>query len=94
MNKYETVIMFYPDAEETRKTEQFERLKKIITDEGKLNNEDDWGTRRLAYEVEDYQEAAYVLLEYEAEPATINEFDRIAKILDTVMRHMIIRVDK
>ncbi|MDO5037841.1 MAG: 30S ribosomal protein S6 [Tissierellia bacterium] len=94
MNKYETVLMFYPDAEEEQKKAHFERLQKIISEAGKINNIDEWGKRKLAYEIEYYQEADYVLLEYEAEAETIKEFDRIAKILDTVMRHMIIRVDR
>lgn len=94
MNNYEVILMFYPDAESERREKQYDRLKKIIEDHGTIKSEDEWGTRKLAYEIEDYKEAFYTLVEFEAEPEAIKEFSRIAGISDTVMRHMVVRVDE
>lgn len=93
MRNYEAIFMFYPDADEEKKVKHFDRLKAIIEDNGKISNIDDWGMRKLAYEIEYYKEASYVLVEFEAETESIKELDRVAKILDTVMRHMIIAVE-
>ena len=93
MKKYEAVFMFYPNADEERKEKQFDRLKQIIESNGKISNVDEWGMRKLAYEIEYNKEAYYVLVEFEAEPGSIKELDRVAKILDTLMRHMIIAVE-
>ena len=94
MNKYEIVLMFYPKDKKKKRVQTFDRLKKIIEDEGTLTNVDEWGMRKLAYEIEYTKEAFYYLLEVEAQPETVDEFSRIAKILDSVMRHMVVRVDK
>lgn len=94
MNKYEIVLMFYPNVDEEKRVQAFDRLKKVIEDEGTLTNVDEWGMRKLAYEIEYHKEAFYYLLDVEAKPETIDEFSRIAKILDSVMRHMVVRLDK
>lgn len=94
MNKYEAIVMFYPDVEEEKRNAAFERLQKILTDGGNVTKVDQWGMRKLAYEIEYYQEAYYILVEFEADPKTVEEFDRVAKILDSVMRQMIVRLDK
>lgn len=93
MKKYETILMFYPNVEEEIRTKNFDRLKGIIEENGKINNVDEWGMRKLAYDIEYNKEAYYVLVEFEAEPESIKEFDRVAKILDSVMRHMVIAVE-
>lgn len=94
MNKYEAIVMFYPDVDVEKREAHFERLKNIISEAGTINNIDEWGSRKLAYEIEYYQEAYYILVEFDAEPTIIKEFDRIARIQDSVMRHMIVRVDE
>ena len=58
MNNYEVILMFYPDAESERREKQYDRLKTIIADHGTIKSEDEWGTRKLAYEIEDYKEAS------------------------------------
>ena len=49
MNKYEAVIMFYPEVEEEKRNASFDRLKKVIEKDGKINNVDEWGMKKLAY---------------------------------------------
>ena len=52
MNKYEAVIMFYPEVEEEKRNASFDRLKKVIEKDGKIDNVDEWGMRKLAYEID------------------------------------------
>lgn len=94
MNKYEVVIMFYPNAEEEKRVATFERLKGIIESNGTISNIDEWGLRKLAYEIEYNKEAYYILVEFEATPETIKEFTRVCGISDAVMRQMVVKLDK
>lgn len=93
MRKYEAIVMFYPDVDEEKREKALDRLKAIIDKDGKVTNVDEWGNRKLAYLIEYYEDAYYVLLEFEAETEAIKEFDRVGKILDPVMRHMVVRLE-
>lgn len=93
MRKYEAVFIFLPNEEEKR-VQVLERLKSIIESEGTITNIDEWGTRKLAYLIDDIGEGYYVLVNFEGTPETIKELDRVARISDSIMRHMIIREDE
>ncbi|WP_019139150.1 30S ribosomal protein S6 [Peptoniphilus timonensis] len=93
MNKYEAVIMFYPEVEEEKRNASFERLKKVIEKDGKINNVDEWGMKKLAYEIDYKNEAYYIFVEFETKAEDIAEINRVAKIMDPVMRQMIIKVE-
>lgn len=93
MNKYEAVIMFYPGVEEEKRNASFERLKKVIEKDGKINNVDEWGMKKLAYEIDYKNEAYYIFVEFETKAEDIAEINRVAKIMDPVMRQMIIKVE-
>ncbi len=62
MNKYEAVIMFYPEVEEEKRNASFDRLKKVIEKDGKIDNVDEWGMRKLAYEI-DYKRQMIIKVE-------------------------------
>jgi len=94
MKKYEGVIIFTPGMEEEARNTVFERFKGIIESNGTIDNIDEWGTRKLAYEINDYTEGYYIVVKFQATPDVLNEFDRVAKITDSIVRHMIIREDE
>ena len=93
MNKYEAVIMFYPEVEEEKRNASFDRLKKVIEKDGKINNIDEWGMKKLAYAIDNKNEAYYIFYEFETKAEDIVEINRVAKIMDPVMRQMIIKVE-
>ncbi len=93
MRKYETVLIFIPDLEEEKRNTLFDRLKGIIEEDGTITNIDEWGNRKLAYEINDYTEGYYVIVNFEGSFETVKELDRVAKISDGIMRHMIVRED-
>lgn len=94
MRKYEAVFIFLPNLEEEKRTKLLDRLKGIIEDDGTISNIDEWGNRKLAYLIDDIGEGYYVLINFESKPEVIQELNRIARISDSIMRHMIIKEDE
>lgn len=94
MKKYEVVLIFAPGMEEETRESLVERFKGIVETNGTVDNVDVWGSRKLAYEINDYQEGYYVLLNITSGSDVVDEIDRIAKITDNVIRHMIIREEE
>jgi len=94
MRKYEAVFIFLPSQEEEKRVQLLERFKGIIEADGSILNVDEWGVRKLAYLIDDIAEGYYVLINFNAQPEVIKELDRVARISDGIMRHMIIREDE
>ena len=70
------------------------KFEKLLTNNGAaIEKTDRWGKRKLAYLIDDLAEGYYVLVDFSAEPAAVKELDRVMKITDEVMRHMIIKKD-
>ena len=94
MRKYEGVFIFKSNMEDENRNKLFDRLKGVIEGNGTITNIDEWGTRKLAYEINDLTEGYYFIVNFETTPETVQELDRICKISDNIMRHMIIREDE
>ncbi len=94
MRKYEAMVIFYPNLEEEKRNSLLERFKGIIEADGSITTVDEWGMRKLAYLIDDLAEGYYVLTNFEANPEVVKEFDRVAKISDGIMRHMITREEE
>ncbi len=94
MRKYEAMFIFLPDTEEEKRNQVLDRLKGIIEADGSILNLDEWGIRKLAYLINDIGEGYYVLINFEGTPEVVNELDRVSKISDIIMRHMIIREEE
>ena len=68
------------------------KFEKLLTDNGDtVEKTDRWGKKHLAYLIQDLSEGYYVLVNFKAEPAAVKELDRVMKITDEVLRHMIIK---
>lgn len=93
MRKYEGVLVYKPDVDEATRTDNFKRFTDLIEENGELGEISEWGMRRLAYEVDDYKEGYYYIIEFEAEAKEIDELTRIAQISDGIMRYMFTRLD-
>ena len=69
--------------------------KKILTtDEGTVDNVNEWGLRDLAYEIKDYAKGYYVVLDTTTTPANIAEFERLSRINANVLRHLTLKNDR
>jgi len=72
-----------------------ERLSAVITDNGgQMEKTENWGKRRLAYEINGRDEGYYTLLHFQAEHAATQELERIMKITDGVVRYLLVRKDE
>jgi len=72
-----------------------DRTKEIITgDKGVVVKIDEWGKKRLAYEIKDALDGVYYVLYFEATPKTLDEVTRVLGITDSVLRFMAVRHEK
>ena len=94
--KYEVTYIIKPDIDEDSKKALIDRFDKVVTDNGAEELESkDWGKRRFAYEIEKYREGSYYIMTFTAEDAAaVNEFARLSKIDDSVLRSMTVKLDK
>lgn len=94
MRKYE-IIFIVKSLEEEATNNVIEKFAKLIaTNGGKIDKEDRWGKKRLAYEIKKEAEGFYVIFYVTCEPACVNECDRVMKITDEILKHMIVRTDE
>jgi small subunit ribosomal protein S6 len=92
MRNYEIMYIIRPDIEEEAKTALIERFNKILTDNGaEIEKVDEKGKKRLAYEINDFRDGYYILINFKGDENAINEFDRQAKYSDDIIRHIAIR---
>ena len=92
MKAYELLFFVAPTIEEESRLAVMKRIETTITAaEGVIDNVDDWGKRKLAYEINGLTEGDYTLIDFHADPTCIAELDRILRINDAVERHMVVR---
>jgi small subunit ribosomal protein S6 len=91
---YEILLMLDPELPEERQTEIVTRVREAIErDGGRWDNEEPWGRRRLAYEIDKNAEGIYAVVTLQAEPATVKELDRQLTLNESVLRTKVIRPD-
>ncbi len=95
MNKYEIMFIVRPDMEEAEIKATAEEMKKVL-ENGKATfvEEKSMGQRELAYEVKKFNTGYYFLYIVEANSDTISEFDRVVRINEKVIRHLIVKVEE
>ena len=92
MAAYEILLMLDPELPEERQSEVVARTRELVErGGGTWANEDVWGRRKLAYEIDHKGEGVYRLLTFDSTPETLDEISRVLKITDGVMRHMAVR---
>jgi small subunit ribosomal protein S6 len=89
---YDLTILVDPTAPEERQAQVFSEVEQMINSGGNLAGSYDWGTRRLAYEIDHRPEAAYRLYQFEAENDLLERLRHSLKIMDGVLRFRIIRL--
>ena len=94
MNKYELMFIVKPDLEEASISKEAENLKTALIDKQALIEEEKaMGQKELAYEIKKYKNGYYYLYVVKAGVEAIQEFDRLARINENILRHLIVRVD-
>ena len=92
MKAYELLFFVDPAITDEVRAGVMKRVEVAITENGgKIDNVDNWGKRKLAYEIDKLTEGDYTLVNFHADPSQIAELDRVLRINDAVKRHMVVR---
>ncbi|MBR5260138.1 MAG: 30S ribosomal protein S6 [Eggerthellaceae bacterium] len=92
MKAYELLFFVAPTIDEETRAGVMKRIETTITaTEGVVDNVDVWGKRKLAYEINGLTDGDYTLIDFHANADSIAELDRVLRINDVVVRHMIVR---
>lgn len=92
MKAYELLFFVAPSIDEETRLAVMKRIDTAITaDNGTVDNVDNWGKRKLAYEVNGLTDGDYTLIDFHANPESNAELDRVLRITDAVERFMIVK---
>jgi len=95
MNKYELALVVDAKIEEDARTAVVEKAKKYIARYGGVVGEvEDAGKKKLAYEIQKMDEGFYYFIQFEAEPTSPAEIESHIRIMDNVLRFLIVRKDE
>ena len=94
MTNYEITFIVNSVLDDAKREETIETVKEIISKDGSVEKVDVWGMRKLAYPIQKREEGYYVVLEFKAAPTLPKELDRRLRIMDGVVRHIIINKDE
>lgn len=92
MKAYELLFFVAPAISDEDRVAVMKRIETTIAEgAGKVDNVDEWGKRKLAYEINGLTDGDYTLVNFHADPQNVAELDRVLRINDAVVRHMIVK---
>ena len=92
---YETMYIVHPELDSEETHSLMEKYKDLVNDlGGEVTGLDDWGMRRLAYEIDDLREGYYVIMQYMADRSITDELERRIRLDDSIMRMITTREDE
>ena len=94
MNQYETVFILTPVLSDEQMKETVAKFKKILTDNGaEILNEEAWGLKKLAYQIEKKTSGFYNLIEFKAEPSVVKTLETGYRRDEKVIRFITVKLD-
>lgn len=94
MNKYELAVVVNAKIEDDERLATIEKVKEYIARYGgTITNVDEWGKKRLAYEIQKMREGFYYFIQFEADAACPAEVERHVRIMENVIRYLCVRQD-
>lgn len=95
MRQYELIMIIQPDLDEETTNGVIERVQNLITDsEGKILKTDLWGSKQLAYEINDFREGYYVYMDVEFAPEFGTELKQSLRYIEPVIRHLLTKKEE
>ena len=92
MNKYELAVVVSAKLEDEERAAVIEKVKNYITRfNGTVTNVDEWGKKRLAYEIKKMREAYYYFIQFEGDSECPNEVERHVRIMESVIRYLCVK---
>ena len=94
LRHYELMVILDPEVEERTVAPSLEKYLSVVSQsDGKVDNVDIWGRRRLAYEINKRAEGIYAVVDFHATPAVAQELDRQLGLNESVLRTKILRAE-
>ena len=94
MNQYELALVVNAKIEDDARLATLEAAKDLITRfGGNITNVEDWGKKRLAYEIQKMKEGYYYFIQFDADSTVPNEIEQRIRIMENVIRYLCIRKD-
>jgi small subunit ribosomal protein S6 len=94
MNQYELALVVNAKIEDEARIATLEAAKELIARfGGAVTNVDDWGKKRLAYEIQKMKEGYYYFIQFDADSTVPNEIEQRVRIMENVIRYLCIRKD-
>ncbi|OOB76889.1 MAG: 30S ribosomal protein S6 [Epulopiscium sp. Nuni2H_MBin003] len=95
MTQYELSVVLIPSLAEEDKKAQLEKVKELVVRfGGEITNIDDWGKRKLAYEIEKHKEGFYYFIHFDASTEVPAEIESRLRIMEPILRYLVIRLDE
>ena len=92
MNKYELAVVVSAKIEDEERAAVVDKCKALIERfGGTITNVDDWGKKRLAYEIQKMKEGFYYFIQFEAESSAPAEIESRIRIMDSVLRYLVVK---
>ena len=92
MKAYELMLMLDPSLDDEARASVLAKVGElVVADGGVQDSTEEWGKRRLAFEVKGRTDGDYVVVQFHAPTATVAEMDRVLHITDPVIRYMLVR---
>ena len=95
MSKYELAVVVNAHIDDEARTAVVDRAKELITRfGGTVTNVDDWGKKKLAYEIQKMNEGFYYFIQFDAEGSAIAEIESRMRIADNVIRYLCVKQEE
>ncbi|MBR1691526.1 MAG: 30S ribosomal protein S6 [Lachnospiraceae bacterium] len=95
MNKYELAVVVSAKLEDDERAATIEKVKAYIERfGGQITNVDEWGKKRLAYEVQKMKEAFYYFIQFDADSTVPAQIESRVRIMENVIRYLCVRQDE
>ena len=93
MNKYETVILISNQITEEQRKNIITKITSLISKNGTITSKEELGEKKLAYEVRKHTHAFYYIINFESEASFIYELERNYRIIDEILKFIVVRQD-
>ncbi len=91
MSKYESIIIVNPNVEEEGLKNLEEKFTGLINENGKVESVENMGKKKLAYDINKFNEGTYLLFNFEAKPDSIKELERVYRITDDIIKFIVVK---
>ncbi len=95
MKKYELIFILQADQAESEMETRVQRVRDILADhDGEITQENHWGVRRLAYEIQHESKGNYMFLKFRSNGTVVDDLDKFLRLDDKILRHLVVVDDE